>query len=90
MRRAEAVERGLEVLVIERSSGGGGASATSEGIFYLGGGTALQEACGYEDTPEQMYAFLRASTSCPDDERLRVLRRSEQSFRLAGTPWCPV
>ena len=68
----EAVERGLEVLIIERSSGGGGASATSEGIFYLGGGTALQEACGYEDTPEQMYAFLRASTSCPDDERLRV------------------
>jgi 3-oxo-5alpha-steroid 4-dehydrogenase len=67
----EAHRAGLDVLVIERASGGGGASATSEGIFYLGGGTALQRDCGYDDTPEEMFKFIRASTSTPDDESIR-------------------
>jgi len=68
----EAHRSGADVLVLERASGGGGASATSEGIFYLGGGTALQRDCGYDDTPEALYTFMRASTSTPDDERLRA------------------
>jgi len=68
----EAHRSGVSVLVIERASGGGGASATSEGIFYLGGGTAVQEACGYKDDPDNMYAFLRASTTSPDDAALRL------------------
>ena len=37
----EARRAGADVLVIERASGGGGASALSSGIFYLGGGTAV-------------------------------------------------
>ncbi len=61
----EASSAGADVLVLERASGGGGTSATSEGIFYLGGGTAVQRACGYEDDPEEMFKFLRASTSAP-------------------------
>jgi 3-oxo-5alpha-steroid 4-dehydrogenase len=68
----EAHRAGAEVLVIERASGGGGASATSEGIFYLGGGTALQRDCGYDDDPEELFRFMRASTSTPDDVRLRT------------------
>jgi 3-oxo-5alpha-steroid 4-dehydrogenase len=68
----EAHAAGADVLVLERASGGGGASATSEGIFYLGGGTQLQRDCGYEDTPESLYAFMRASTSTPDEERLHA------------------
>jgi succinate dehydrogenase/fumarate reductase flavoprotein subunit len=64
----EAHRAGAKVLVIERASGGGGTSATSEGIFYLGGGTAVQRACGYEDDAEQLFAFLRASTSAEDDK----------------------
>jgi 3-oxo-5alpha-steroid 4-dehydrogenase len=68
----EAHRAGADVLVVERASGGGGASATSEGIFYLGGGTALQKALGYDETPENMYNFMRASTTTPDDVKLRV------------------
>ncbi len=68
----EAHRAGVKVLVVERASGGGGASETSEGIFYLGGGTALQVACGYEDSPEEMYRFIRASTTTPDDASLRL------------------
>ncbi|MEZ5258268.1 MAG: FAD-dependent oxidoreductase [Ilumatobacteraceae bacterium] len=63
---------GATVLVIERTSGGGGASANSEGIFYLGGGTSMQRECGYEDTPENMYRFMRASTTTSDDAALRL------------------
>ncbi|MCC4118902.1 hypothetical protein LLG90_26485 [Aromatoleum toluclasticum] len=51
----EARRAGADVLVVERASGGGGASAMSSGIFYLGGGTAVQKAAGYEDTPDEMY-----------------------------------
>lgn len=62
----EAKRAGADVLVVERASGGGGASAMSSGIFYLGGGTAVQKAAGYEDTPDEMYKFLMASTRAPD------------------------
>lgn len=68
----EAHRAGLDVVVIERASAGGGASALSQGIFYLGGGTGVQTACGYEDSAENMYAFLRSATSTTDEESLRV------------------
>ncbi len=68
----EAHRAGAEVLVLERAGGGGGASALSEGIFYLGGGTPVQHACGYEDTVQNLYDFLRASTSHPDDALVRT------------------
>lgn len=57
----EAHRAGANVLIMDRASGGGGASALSSGIFYLGGGTEVQKACGYEDTPEDMYNFISAS-----------------------------
>ncbi|WP_225010124.1 FAD-dependent oxidoreductase [Novosphingobium percolationis] len=68
----EAHRAGADVLVIERASAGGGASALSEGIFYLGGGTPVQQTCGYEDSAEDMFRFLRASTSHPDDVVVRT------------------
>jgi succinate dehydrogenase/fumarate reductase flavoprotein subunit len=52
---------GASVLVIERSSGGGGTSAMSSGIFYMGGGTALQRDLGVEDDPDEMYRYMLAS-----------------------------
>ncbi|MCK9987058.1 MAG: 3-oxo-5alpha-steroid 4-dehydrogenase [Azoarcus sp.] len=67
----EAKRAGADVLVVERASGGGGASAMSSGIFYLGGGTAVQKAAGYEDTPDEMYKFLMASTRAPDAGMVR-------------------
>lgn len=68
----EAHRAGASVLVLERAGGGGGASALSEGIFYLGGGTPVQQACGHEDCAQNLYDFLRASTSHPDDDVVRT------------------
>lgn len=68
----EAAEAGVEVLVLERASGGGGASAMSSGIFYLGGGTPVQKLFGYDDTAEEMYKFLMASTEAEDPEAIKM------------------
>jgi 3-oxo-5alpha-steroid 4-dehydrogenase len=62
----EAHAAGADVLIIERASSGGDASALSAGIFYLGGGTPVQSAVGVSDTPDDMYRFLMASTGAPD------------------------
>ena len=67
----EAHRAGAKVLVVERASGGGGASALSSGIYYLGGGTPVQKAFGYDDTPEEMYKFMLASCGDPDAARVR-------------------
>ncbi|MET0880949.1 MAG: FAD-dependent oxidoreductase, partial [Acidimicrobiales bacterium] len=64
----EAVEAGADVLALERSGAGGGTSANSGGIIYLGGGTPIQEACGYEDTADDMFAFLVAACGPGADE----------------------
>jgi succinate dehydrogenase/fumarate reductase flavoprotein subunit len=56
-----AREAGADTLVVERAGGGGGTSALSGGVIYLGGGTALQKACGFEDSPEEMLKYLQAS-----------------------------
>ena len=66
-RRADA-----GVLVLERASGPGGTSALAGGHFYLGGGTPVQEACGFADTPDDMYAYLADVTPDPDHEKLRA------------------
>jgi len=68
----EAHRAGAQVLVLERASAGGGASAWSQGQFYLGGGTAVQSACGYSDSPDNMYAFLRSVTTTDEEDKLRV------------------
>ena len=57
----EAAEAGADVLVLEAAAMGGGTSAMSGGLIYLGGGTPIQEACGYTDTAEDMERFLLAS-----------------------------
>jgi len=64
----EAATAGSDVLVLERASGPGGTSALSGGEIYLGGGTTVQKACGFEDSPEAMAAFLRAALGPGVDE----------------------
>lgn len=64
----EAAEAGREVLVLERASGGGGTSALSTGQIYIGGGTPIQKACGFEDSPEEMFKYLMASCGPGADE----------------------
>ncbi|WP_410051004.1 FAD-dependent oxidoreductase [Acidiferrimicrobium sp. IK] len=66
-----AAAAGAEVTVVERAGAPGGASAMAGGEIYLGGGTPVQKACGFEDTAEAMRAFLAAATGPGiDEERL--------------------
>lgn len=55
----EACRNGSRVLVVDRFAGGG-ATARSGGVFYAGGGSAQQKLAGYEDTPDEMYRYLRS------------------------------
>jgi 3-oxo-5alpha-steroid 4-dehydrogenase len=54
----EAQQHGASVLVLERFHGGG-ASAASGGVTYAGGGTPYQKQAGFDDTPEEMYRYLK-------------------------------
>jgi 3-oxo-5alpha-steroid 4-dehydrogenase len=67
----EAAQQGASVLVLDRFCGGG-ATAGSGAIIYAGGGTEYQKAAGFEDTPDEMYKYLRQEISdCVSDETLR-------------------
>ena len=56
----EAARGGAEVMLLEASSGSGGASALSGGEIYLGGsgGTPIQRAAGFEDRTEDLETYL--------------------------------
>jgi len=71
----EACRAGASTIVLERSSGGGGATQMSSCEMYLGGsgGTAVQRALGIEDSTDNMIAYL---TECfgpnGDPEKIRL------------------
>ena len=45
----------------------------SGGVLYLGGGTELQKACGFEDSPEEMFKYLMASSGeAVDQKKIRL------------------
>ncbi len=67
----EASRAGGDVLVVERASAGGGSSALSSGLFYLGAGTAVQKAVGYEDDAENMYRYMVASMGTEQADKIR-------------------
>ena len=54
----EARQQGASVLVLDRFHGGG-ATAASGAVVYAGGGTKYQRQAGFEDTPEEMYRYLK-------------------------------
>lgn len=67
----EASDAGSSVLVVERFSGGG-ATGASGGIVYAGGGTSHQKEAGFEDTPENMFNYLKMEVrDAIADETLR-------------------
>ncbi len=68
----EAREAGADVLVLERASGLSGTTTTAGGMLYLGGGTRVQRANGFEDTPQAMFDYLVANTPEPDEAKLRA------------------
>jgi 3-oxo-5alpha-steroid 4-dehydrogenase len=68
-----AADAGASVLALERQSAAGGTSAMSGGLLYLGGGTALQNACGFQDSADNMERFLSAALGPGvDAERLHA------------------
>lgn len=68
-----AREAGSRVTVLERYVNPGGSSRRSGGVLYLGGGTAVQLANGFQDTPENMYDYLLAAMGPGGDEpRIRA------------------
>jgi 3-oxo-5alpha-steroid 4-dehydrogenase len=68
----EAKAAGADVLVLERGSGVSGTTTNAAGHFYLGGGTPVQVACGFEDTADDMYDYLTAVTPDPAPEKIRL------------------
>jgi 3-oxo-5alpha-steroid 4-dehydrogenase len=69
----EARAAGARVTALERAGGGGGTSALSGGVLYLGGGTPVQKQCGFDDSPEDMFRYLMASCGPrPDEAKVRL------------------
>ena len=68
----EAARAGARVLLLERAAVHGGTSSMSGGHFYLGGGTAVQRATGWEDSADEMYAYLVAVSKEPEHDKIRA------------------
>jgi 3-oxo-5alpha-steroid 4-dehydrogenase len=74
----EAAEGGARVMLFERGSGSGGASALSGGEIYIGGngGTDAQRAAGFEDSTEDFAAYLKAAGGpCADEAKCDLYAR---------------
>jgi succinate dehydrogenase/fumarate reductase flavoprotein subunit len=67
-----AAAGGARVLVLERAGAAGGTTALAGGHFYLGGGTAVQQATGHPDSVEAMYAYLVAMSREPEHDKIRA------------------
>lgn len=67
-----AAEAGAGVLVLERAAAAGGTTAMAGGHFYLGGGTAVQEATGHPDSADEMYNYLVAVSREPELDKIRA------------------
>lgn len=65
----EAADTGADVQVFELASAGGGSTAMSSAEIYMGGngGTAVQRSCGYNDSSDNMRAFLNTAFGASSD-----------------------
>ena len=68
----EAARAGVRVLLLERAAVHGGTTCMAGGHFYLGGGTAVQQATGHEDSAEEMYKYLVAVSKEPEHDKIRA------------------
>lgn len=67
-----AAAAGARVLVLERAAVAGGTTSMAGGHFYLGGGTAVQQATGHSDSVEEMYKYLVAVSREPELDKIRA------------------
>lgn len=56
-----------KILILDRESGGG-ASVLSGGVVYSGGGTPYQKEAGYDETPDNMFSYLKLENGDAVDE----------------------
>lgn len=87
---------GLTVIALD-SAEGGGATRASGGVFYAGGGTSVQHANGEEDSPENMFNYLKLETQgiVKDETLQRFCEQSAdnlewlmmQGVRFSGPVW---
>ncbi|MHA7837879.1 MAG: FAD-dependent oxidoreductase [bacterium] len=69
----ESLRAGARTLVLERGTRGGGTTALSECTIYLGGGTRVQKANGFEDSVDLMKAHVSAAAGpTADPEKVRL------------------
>jgi 3-oxo-5alpha-steroid 4-dehydrogenase len=54
----EAADHGASVTIFEAASESGGSTKLSSAELYLGGGTSVQKAVGYDDSVEAVYGYL--------------------------------
>jgi 3-oxo-5alpha-steroid 4-dehydrogenase len=80
----EAALAGAKVALFEAGSGSGGASALSGGEIYVGGGTDVQRAAGFEDTVEALATYLTMAGG-PDADTAKVQLYAQNS--LAHFDW---
>lgn len=91
-----SAEHGLSVVALDKMEGGG-ATRASGGVLYAGGGTSVQQACGEEDTPENMFNYLKLETGdiIKDDTLKRFCETSADQVawlmgngvRFSGPAW---
>ncbi len=67
-----AAAGGARVRVLERAGAAGGTTAMAGGHFYLGGGTAVQQATGHPDSVEEMCKYLVAMSREPEHDKIRA------------------
>jgi 3-oxo-5alpha-steroid 4-dehydrogenase len=58
--------------VLERAAAAGGTTSMAGGHFYLGGGTAVQQATGHTDSADAMYKYLVAVSREPEHDKIRA------------------
>lgn len=72
----EAAAEGAQVTLFEVGSGSGGASALSGGEIYIGGGTDVQKAAGFDDSVEALENYLNmAGGPNPAREKVAIYAR---------------
>jgi succinate dehydrogenase/fumarate reductase flavoprotein subunit len=70
----EAADAGSSITIFELASASGGSTALSSAEIYMGGngGTRVQQACGFQDSTEDMFTYMMmAAGPQADEEKIR-------------------
>lgn len=79
----EAAKAGSSVLILEKEDVPGGSLPISGGAVYAAG-TALQKSAGIEDTPEEMFKYLKA---CGQGRTVDALMRVASEMSAESIVW---